>query len=204
MAISAAYQIDQIYSERINGLQVQTGDLFCTTDGDTSLLPGQFWRLIGKLIPGAVDHIAIYAGPSGRCVEAGGAGHVISFIVPSGCWEAASMFDRRNMVDELYGIAYPLYGRGFSKDEEREIRLSVARYCLEQAREEKPYNLNFLDSSTEDAFYCSQLAYLAYLRHGIDLNSGVGVPHIPFSESVVFPQEVWSSCQKHVLKEETC
>lgn len=39
--------------------------------------------------------------------------------------------------------------------------------------------------------YCSQLAYLACLKHDIDLNTGVGVPKLPFSDRIVFPQEIW-------------
>jgi hypothetical protein len=45
-----------IYSFEINGLAVKTEDLFCTVDGGDPVVPGEFWRLIGKLIPGDVDH----------------------------------------------------------------------------------------------------------------------------------------------------
>jgi uncharacterized protein YycO len=71
----------------------------------------------------------------------------------------------------------------------------VADYCLAQAAANKPYNLNFFDPDTERAFYCSQLAYKAYIAHGIDLNTGQGVPDIPGTSSIVFPQEIWSGCQ---------
>jgi len=47
----------------VNGLKLRSGDLICTTDGGGELLVGQFWRLVGKLIPGDVDHIVIYTGP---------------------------------------------------------------------------------------------------------------------------------------------
>jgi len=57
---------------------VQTGDIICTTDGGGEIFAGQFWRLVGKLIPGEVDHIAVYVGPQGRCVEAGAKGRVIT------------------------------------------------------------------------------------------------------------------------------
>jgi uncharacterized protein YycO len=53
----------------------------------------------------------------------------------------------------------------------------------------------FLDSMTEDAFYCSQLAYKAYLREGIDLNTGKGIQNFPGMESIIFPQEIWSGCK---------
>ncbi len=70
-----------IYSYEMNGLKLQTGDLICTTDGGGENIEGQFWRLIGKLIPGDVDHIVVYVGPGGRCVEAGAKGKVITFEV---------------------------------------------------------------------------------------------------------------------------
>jgi hypothetical protein len=73
-----------------------------------------------------------------------------------------------------------------------QFRDSVGSYCLAQAG--KPYNLNFFDPDTEDGFYCSQLPYLAYLPHGIDLNTGMGVPDVPGTSRIVFPQEIWSGC----------
>jgi hypothetical protein len=183
-----------IHSFRINGLTLRTGDLICTQDGGDSLLAGQFWRLIGKIIPGDVDHIVIYVGPGGKCVEAGAQARVITFETGSDRWDAAQMMSQRGIEDRLYGIAYPLEGRGFDQQEENVIRESVGRYCLEQARMRKPYNLNFFNSATEKAFYCSQLAYKAYLHHGIDFNTGRGVPDIPWTDRIIFPQEVWESC----------
>lgn len=180
-----------IYSFEINGLAIKTGDLVCTTDGGGPVVPGEFWRLIGKLIPGDVDHIIIYIGPDGRCVEAGAKG-VISFETHSSVWDSDDMFKQRLLVDQLYGIAYPLAGRGFSTEQEAVIRESVAEFCLAQIG--KPYNIDFLDSLTENSFYCSQLAYKAYLKNGIDLNTGKGVPEIPGTSSIIFPQEVWESC----------
>mgnify|MGYP001091019850 CR=1 FL=1 len=178
----------------IDGLPVETGDLICTQDGGDSIVAGQFWRLIGKLIPGEVDHIVVYVGPAGRCVEAGARARVIEFDIGSGTWDAARMMDQRLIDDRLVGVADPLQGRGFSRAEEERIRMAVADYCLAQAARNAPYNLNFFDSATENGFYCSQLAYKAYLPHGVDLNSGKGVPDVPGTERIVFPQEVWESC----------
>jgi permuted papain-like amidase YaeF/Yiix C92 family enzyme len=192
-----------IYSYEINGLQVKTGDLICTTDGGDSIIAGQFWRLIGKLIPGDVDHIVIYVGPEGRCVEAGAKGCVIKFEARNRKWDAYEMEPQRRLIDTLYGVAYPLRDKNFSGDAEAKFRRSVADYCLAQAEAKKPYNFNFLDSQTDDAFYCSQLAYKAYLRHDIDLNTGRGVPNIPGSDSVIFPQEIWSGCTNRKVKEHT-
>ena len=180
-----------IHSSEINGLAVKTGDIICTVDGGGPIIPGEFWRLIGKIIPGEVDHIVIYVGPAGRCVEAGAKG-VISFETDSPVWNSADMFGQRSLIDELFGIAYPLDKRGLSLEEENAIRESVAQYCLAQVG--KPYNINFLDSSNDDAFYCSQLAYKAYLKHGVDLDTGKGVLEVPGTGSIIFPQEVWESC----------
>jgi len=67
------------YTYQIDGLPVETGDIICTSDGGGPFIDGQLWRLIGMLIPGEVDHIAIYIGPNGRCVEAGAKLHVVAF-----------------------------------------------------------------------------------------------------------------------------
>lgn len=181
-----------IFEYVINGIAVRTGDLICTKDGDTGNITGHFWRFIGKIIPGDVDHIAIYVGPGGRCVEAGAKGKVITFMVKDYQWNAQNMLiERGPLIDVFYGVVYPLEGQGFNTEEIVQKRLRIAEYCLEQARLEKPYNLNFLDSSTEKAFYCSQLAYRAYCNVGINLNTGKGVPHVPGTESIIFPQEIW-------------
>ena len=184
-----------IHDFEINGLRVQTGDLICTTDGDAGDIRGQFWRLLGKLIPGEIDHIAVYVGPGGRCVEAAAKAKVNVFETSGRTWNARAMLAGRGpIIDVFHGVAYPLRGRGLSRMEILEKREAVAHYCLRQAALEKPYNLNFLDSSTERAFYCSQLAYRAYLRVGVDLNTGMDVPELPLSESIIFPQEIWSGC----------
>jgi len=86
---------------------------------------------------------------------------------------------QRRLIDTLYGVGYPLKDKNFSEDAEAGIRKSVGGYCLDQAEARKPYNINFLNSQTDEALYCSQLAYKDYLPHGIDLNTGKGVPNIP-------------------------
>jgi hypothetical protein len=183
-----------VYEYPIKGIPLRTGDLICTKDGDTGSIGGQFWRLLGKIIPGDVDHIVIYVGPEGRCVEAAARGKVITFMVKGHDWIAENMLTGRGpIIDVFCGVAYPLQGKGLTT-RETGLRQRVAEYCLEQARLEKPYNLNFLDSSTEKAFYCSQLAYRAYYNVGIDLNTGRGVPNIPGTESIIFPQEIWDGC----------
>ena len=181
-----------IFTKRLNGLTITTGDVICTSDGGGELMKGEFWRLVGKLIPGEVDHIVLYLGPEGRCVEAGAKGRVILFEVPGQEWEPDQMATQRGLVDELYGVAYPLAKANLSQDEEENARRAVAEYCLAQVG--KPYNLNFLNSGTDQAFYCSQLAYKAYLEIGLDLNTNIGVPPIPLTESIIFPQEIYSGC----------
>jgi len=182
-----------VYNYEINGLTVQTGDLICTSNTGGGIVLGQFWRFVGMLIPGDLDHIAVYVGPRGRCVEAGARLRVIVFHVKNNIWDANKMHRARGpLMDSFYGIAYPLAGRRIGRQKEIKIRESVARYCLKQAKAKKPYNLDFLNSKTEKAFYCSQLAYRAYLRNGINLNSEEGIPKIPGTESIIFPQEIWS------------
>lgn len=184
-----------IYEYKINGLPVKTGDIICTTDGGAPVLAGQFWRLVGKIVPGDVDHVAIYTGPEGYCVESGAKGRVIAYEVKGEVWDSRRMkHDRGGVIDTLHGIAYPLAKQRLTGEKENEVRQAVAAYCLAQVAARKPYNLNFFNSKTEDAFYCSQLAYLAYLMHGIDLNTGQGVPDVPGTESIIYPQEIWRGC----------
>ena len=184
-----------IHTYEIEGLRVQTGDLLCTTDGGGADITGQFWRLIGKLIPGDIDHIVIYVGPGGKCVEAGAKGKVITFDLIGNTWNADEMRSQRGpFVDILYGAAYPLLSGDIDPARAMAIREDVAAYCIRQAELKKFYNLNFFDSATEGSFYCSQLAYRAYLRNGIDLNTGASVWNIPGTEKIVLPQEIWDGC----------
>jgi hypothetical protein len=188
-----------IYKYEIKGLPLQTGDIICTMNGKPDVLPGEFWRLVGRLVPGDVDHIAIYLGPQGRCIEAGALG-VVTFEVQDGHWDSEHMMrERGHLVDTFYGIASPLEALKVSKSEEKRMRQEVAAYCLAQVG--KPYNLNFLDPDTEKAFYCSQLAYKAYLSVGIDLNTGLAMETIPGTNQIVFPQEIWSGCPHKIDKQ---
>ena len=181
-----------IHTYQIHGLPLQTGDIICTMNGKPDILPGEFWRLVGRLVPGDVDHTVIYLGPRGRCIEAGAKG-VVTFEIHDGVWEPErTMPERGLLVDTFYGVSYPLDGIGFSAEEERQARLTVADYCLAQVG--KPYNLNFLNAERDDAFYCSQLAYKAYQRVGINLNTGLVMENLPGTNLIVYPQEIWSGC----------
>ncbi len=181
-----------IHTYPINGLTVQTGDVICTMNGKPDILPGEFWRLVGRLVPGDVDHVAMYLGPEGRCIESGAKG-VVTFEVQGGNWVAEKMMRKRgHLVDTFYGVAYPLAGRGLSPELEEQIREDVAAFALAQVG--KPYNLNFLNANSDDSFYCSQLIYRAYLRCGIDLNTGLAMEGLPGTNMIVYPQEIWSGC----------
>jgi hypothetical protein len=178
-----------IYTYQIEGIPLQTADIICTMNGKPDILPGEFWRLVGRLVPGDVDHMAIYIGPEGRCIEAGAHG-VIKFTVFKGEWNTERMARRRgHLFDTFYGIASPLDGLGLPEQEEHAMRARVAGYCLAQLG--KPYNLNFLNSETEEAFYCSQLAYKAYQQIGINLNTGLAMEQIPGTNTIIYPQEIW-------------
>jgi uncharacterized protein YycO len=186
-----------VYTYQIDGLMVRTGDLICTntTEGEPA-----FNRLVSQLIgtinPGEVDHIAVYVGPGGRCVEARDKYGVFTFDIEGNTWYSSKMVEQRGVRDNLYGIAYPLAGLKLSQEEEDGIRKRAAMYCIRQAESHKPFNFVLLDSATENAFYCSQLAYKAYLKEGIDLNTGKGLPPLsPGMENIIFPQEIWSGCK---------
>ncbi len=179
-----------IYRYQIEGIPVQTGDIICTMNGKPDILPGEFWRFVGRLVPGDVDHVAIYLGPNGRCIEAGARG-VSTFDVPRGHWNTERMALQRGLLfDTFYGVASPLDGLPLSEDEEAEMRSRVAAYCSAQIG--KPYNLNFLDAETEESFYCSQLAYKAYQPLGIDLNTGLTLEQFPGTNAIIYPQEIWN------------
>lgn len=178
-----------IYTYEIEGIPVQTGDIVCTTNGKPDILPGEFWRLVGRLVPGDVDHVAIFLGPEGRCIEAGSRG-VNPFHVFDGVWDAEMMVKERGLlVDTFYGVAYPLAGRELSEEEEVLMRMKVADYCLTQIG--KPYNINFLNAEGEKSFYCSQLAYKAYEQVDINLNTGLAMEQLPGTNEIIYPQEIW-------------
>lgn len=181
-----------VHTYQINGVPVQTGDIICTNNGKPDILPGEFWRFVGRLVPGDVDHVAIFLGPGGLCVEAGARG-VVLFEVRGEIWNAERMALKRGLLfDTFFGVASPLDGLGLAEAEEEEARGIVAAYCLAQLG--KPYNLNFADSETEDAFYCSQLAYKAYQQVDINLNTGLAVERVAGTNQIIFPQEIWSGC----------
>lgn len=187
-----------IFSYVINGLPVQTGDILCTqagvegADQPEAIQPGEFWHWVGQLVPGEVDHVAIYLGPGGLCIESGPWG-VISFTVEAGWWNAPQMMSRRgNFVDTFYGVAYPLAGRGLPPEAEVRLRAEVAAFCTAQLG--KPYNKNLFNLDQDDSFYCSQLAYRAYQPHGINLNSRPEIKVLPLTQRIVYPQEIWDSC----------
>jgi hypothetical protein len=188
-----------IHSFTLAGLPMQTGDILCTMNGKPDILPGEFWRLVGRLVPGDVDHVALYLGPGGRCIEAGALG-VSLFEVQGDSWNTEKMAVQRGLLfDDLYGVAYPLEERGFLLEEQVAIRQDVAAFCLAQVG--KPYNLNFLDPNREDAYYCSQLVYKAYLTQGIDLNTGLSIESLPGANHIIYPQELWSgSAHKEIAR----
>lgn len=179
-----------IHTIEIEGITLKTGDLICTTDGGGELLAGEFWRIVGKFIPGDVDHIIIYVGPGGRMIEAGANGSVIAFELPGTTWDADGLYSKRKFIDTFYGVSYPLERRALDEATERDVRERVAAYC--EAQIGKPYNINFFNSETEESFYCSQLAYKAYKSCGMDLNTNVGVMNFLGTDRIVFPQELWS------------
>ena len=187
-----------VYTYQIEGIAIQTGDIICTMNGKPDILPGEFWRFVGRLVPGDVDHVAIYLGPSGRCVEAAARG-VNKFTVFDGRWNTERMARRRGLLfDTFYGIVSPIDQLEVSEEEGAEMRARVAKYCLAQVG--KPYNLNFPNAETEEAFYCSQLAYKAYQQIGVNLNTGLAMEQLPGTNTIVFPQEIWEGFSHKAAK----
>ncbi len=187
-----------IHSYQIEDLVLQTGDIICTANGKPNILPGEFWLLVGRLVPGDVDHIVIYLGPDGRCIEAGALG-VKLFYVHDGLWDAELMARERGLLlDTFYGIASPLANLQLSEEEEAHMRTKVAEYCVAQIG--KPYNLNFLNAESDKAFYCSQLAYKAYEQVGINLNTGLSIEKLPGTNEIVYPQEIWDASAQKMAK----
>lgn len=190
-----------IYQTTISGLPVRTGDVICTQDGAEASLVGRLWRALGHFVPGEIDHVILYVGPGGRCVEAGARG-VIVFEAPDGPWSAEQMADERLLYDTLVGVADPLAGRGLAPEEEERIRAGVAAYCIEQAVANKPYNFNFFDPETDAAFYCSQLIYQAYLEYGVDLARGEIDADVRDDVRLVLPQVIWQNSHSVRMKGE--
>jgi hypothetical protein len=187
-----------IYTYQIEGIPVQTGDIICTMNGKPDILPGEFWRFVGRLVPGDVDHVAIYTGPAGRCVEAGARG-VIKFTVFDGQWNTERMARRRGLLfDTFYGVSSPFDSLELSESEEHWMRQTIAAYALTQVG--KPYNLNFLNAETEEAFYCSQLAYKAYQQVGINLNTGLAMEKLPGTNAIIYPQEIWNGFSHRIAE----
>ncbi|MBC8334185.1 MAG: hypothetical protein ISR59_05080 [Anaerolineales bacterium] len=190
-----------IHTCQIEGLTLQTGDIICTMNGKPDILPGEFWLLVGRLVPGDVDHIAIFLGPDGRCVESGSRG-VIDFHLQDEIWDAELMTEERGLLlDTFYGVSYPFAGMQLAEDEESLMRMKVAEYCLSQIG--KPYNINFLNAESEKSFYCSQLAYKAYQQVGINLNTGLAMEQLPGTNEIIYPQEIWDGCVHRAVKRET-
>ena len=189
-----------IHTYQLEGLTLQTGDIICTMNGKPDILPGEFWLLVGRLVPGDVDHIAIFLGPDGRCVESGSKG-VNPFHLHDHIWDAELMTDERGLLlDTLYGVSFPLAGMQLSEENETLMRMKVAEYCIAQLG--KPYNINFLNAESEKSFYCSQLAYKAYQQVGIDLNTGLAMEQLPGTNEIIYPQEIWDGCVHRAAKRE--
>lgn len=174
-----------IYQNTINGKNLKTGDIIFTKDGTNSIY-SLGYKILGALIPGAVDHCVLYVGPGRLCVEAGIYG-VITF--DSGeSWNSEAMFKTRGLMDTFYDASSVLAGKGLSTGQEEAARSFVRAFALGCVG--KPYNINFLDPDNERAIYCSQLIYLAYKKVGIDLNVGKSENKGKWFDKVVFPDEI--------------
>lgn len=184
-----------LHTFSFNGVTAKTGDILFTRDGQAGSLFGELWKLLGHVLPGDLDHCAMYLGPGIRFVESAAKG-VVVVEMQGDKWDGIRYGKERLLVDELIGVGDPIAGRGIASERENEIRENVVAYCLEQARERKPYNLNFFNPEKDGAFYCSQLVYKAYETQAINLHVHIGESaDSPFA-SLVFPEDVWNACLK--------
>lgn len=151
----------------------------------------RLWMALGALIPGEIDHCALYVGPNGRFVEADIHG-VTVLTMPGNHWDAKALLRKRLFVDTLVGVAYPLQGRGLTANQEARIRESVAEYCLAQAAASKPFNFNLFNATNPNRTYCSQLIADAYRSQGIELDSKPAVPRLGIFRRAVFPEALWA------------
>lgn len=179
-----------IYEHMLNGRKLRTGDVVFTKDGTNSIYSLGF-MVLGELVPGDVDHCALFIGPGGMCVEAGIHG-VITFDAGD-TWNSDEMFKTRGLVDTFHSATSILAGKGMTPEQEDAVRIFVRAYVLGCVG--KPYNINFLDPDNERAIYCSQLVYLAYKKVGIDLNVGNSGVMGKWFDKVIFPEEILKCTQ---------
>jgi len=167
-------------------MPIRTGDIIATLNGEASLY-GQLYRLIGALIPGEPDHLAIYLGPGGLCVEAGPHG-VVSFHLHNESWDAGRLFNERGILDSLYGVG-DFVSNASDELQSEAVRRSIRHYVIDQVG--KPYNYAFRESSDDTCFYCSQLVVHAAMASGLDLDLSFRPVHPLIPEGVITPETVW-------------
>jgi hypothetical protein len=182
-----------IYTHSFQGITARTGDILFTRDGESGSLFGEIWKLLGYILPGDLDHCAMYLGPGVRFVESAARGVVVCEFAGD-AWTATPYAAQRLLIDELVGIGDPIAGRGIALEQEIELREHAVAYCLAQAAEQKPYNIDFFNPQTDGAFYCSQLVYKAYAAQGIDLHVHAGESANSLLAPIVFPEDVWNAC----------
>ncbi|MHC4694974.1 MAG: hypothetical protein ACYS67_19760 [Planctomycetota bacterium] len=100
--VSQEPELTGVHTYTIDELTVRTGDLICTNTGRQSMPGGLFLFLFGQLIYGDVDHIAVYVGPGGRCVEAGAKYRVVTFEIAENTWDAEKMTDDRGYLIDSF------------------------------------------------------------------------------------------------------
>ena len=179
-----------IYEHVFEGLPVRTGDILCTRDGSPHGVFGRIWQAIGKLVPGEIDHCALYVGPGGRFVEADARGASV-LTMQGERWDSESLEHRRLFVDTFAGVAYPLEGRDLSIRTQHRIREAVASDCLAQAAAHKPFNFNLFNASNPRRTYCSQMIAEAYRREGIELDR---LHKSRLFRRAILPETLWQTC----------
>ena len=177
-----------VFEEMLEGTVIRTGDIIATVDGGASIY-GALFRLIGEIVTGKPDHLVLYLGPDGICVEAAPRG-VNLFRFFGGRWDSRRMQGQRGVVDKLYGTGDAVGGRLDDPGKSDAVREAVRAFVLDQVG--KPYNMNFLEPEQEHVFYCSQLVWAAFHKAGVDLHPKFTAwLHSLLPHRVITPEEVW-------------
>ena len=168
-----------IHTANINGIPIKTGDLVFTSNASIF-----GYKLDAAQFIGPTNHVVMYVGPRLGFIEAGPAG-VRAFDIFGPTWKDTKTY-RFGLSDTFYAVS-----KVKLKDSERKI---IANFCLKQIG--KPYNINFTDSNTKNAFYCSQLIYWSYREAGIDLLQKE-MSLLYDKMKLIVPFELWKVIEKY-------
>src|SRR4029079_5856877 len=93
-----------IYSHTFDGVTAKTGDILFTRDGEPGSVFGAIWKVLGYVLPGDLDHTALYVGPGIRFIESAARG-VVVVTMEGESWQGRQYGKERLLVDHLVCIS---------------------------------------------------------------------------------------------------